>query len=231
VQVNQEIRNPPVSQDLNTTQAWVIPAVLNPTSAAAKALVPHGNVSGYESPDSYLDRFDNWVFTHGGATVGVTYLRVTLTAGQRPVLVQSICAHIVSRTKTLSGTLFFKPPQGQPIIETTLDLDDPQPCANYFETHYILLSPRRPRVLSIAVVAHADTVVWNLFLDAIVNGKQEYIPVGGHEVLRTTGLLSRLTEYHMYYEYSTGAGYSQLFRPTILGPGDQVSIESALGSS
>lgn len=227
VRINQEIRNPPISYDYDTTQAWVLPSILNPTSTAAKVLVPKGTASGYETYDSYIDRFDSWLFSHGGATVGTTYLRITLTGGQQPILIQSICAHIISRSKILSGTLFYKPPQGMATTETTLNLDSAEPCANYFRGHYLSLSPGKSEVLDMAVIAHADTVQWNLFLDAIVNGKQEFIPVDNHEAFRTTGLLSKLTRYGVYYEYTTGAR-SELFRPIILGPGDEQSIKQAL---
>jgi hypothetical protein len=228
VRINQEIRNPPVALDTGTIQAWVLPFVLSPASTTAKVLAAGDSTSGYETPDSYIDRFDNWLFAHGGATVGATYLRITLTAGQEPIIIQSICAHIVSRTKIMSGTLFFKGTQGEKPVETVLNLDSAEPCATYFQGNYLSIFPGNSKVVDLGVIAHADTVAWTLFLDAIVNGRQEFIPVDSNEVLRTTGLLPKLTGYGIYYEYTTGEGYSWLFRPTVLGPGDQQSIENIL---
>lgn len=228
VRINQEIRNPPVAYDRGTIQAWVLPSILSPTSTMAKVLTMRESASGYETPDSYIDRFDNWLFAHGGATVGTTYLRITLTAGQEPILIQSICAHIVNRSKIMSGTLFFKGTQGEKPVETVLNLDSAEPCATYFQGHYLSISPGKSQVVDLGVIAHTDTVAWSLFLDAIVNGKQEFIPVDSNEVLRTTGLQPKLANYGMYYEYTAGEGSSWFFRPSIPGPGSEQSIKDIL---
>jgi hypothetical protein len=224
--VNQEVRNNQAAYDTNTTQAWAIPDTLSPTSAAARIIISSHSVSGYETPDSYIDRFDNWVFAHGGATVGVTYLRLTLTGGSQPTVIQSVCAHIIKRTKILTGTLFFKGAQGNEPVETTLNLDSSEPCANYFKGHYLPLSPGQSAVVNISATAHSDTVSWDLFLDATVNGKQKFIPVGSNEVLRTTAALRQITGYGAYYQFTYGAGASMLFRPTVPDSSDQQDLQA-----
>lgn len=227
LKVSQEIRNNQAAYDNNTTQAWAIPSLLNPTSAAAQIAVSPHSVSGYETGDSYIDRFDNWVFAHGGATVGVTYLRLTLTGGKQPAVIQSVCAHVIKRTKILAGTLFFKGAQGTQPVETTLNLDSSEPCANYFKGHYLPLSPGQPAVVDISVITHSDTVTWNLFLDAVVNGKQKFIPVESNKVLRTTAPLRQIKGYGAYYQFAYGAaGSSGSFRPTIPSPFDQQDLQA-----
>jgi hypothetical protein len=226
LQVNQELRNNQAAYDTNTTQAWAIPNTLNPTSAAARVIISPSPISGYETPDSYIDRFDNWVFAHDGATVGVTYLRLTLTSGNQPTVIQSVCAHIIKRAKILAGTLFFKGAQGNEPVETTLNLDSSEPCANYFKGHYLSLAPGQSAVVDISVVAHSDTVTWNLFLDAVVNGKQKFIPVGSNETLRTTAPLRKITGYGAYYQFTYGTNASMLFRPTVPDSFDQQDLQA-----
>ena len=230
LKINQEIRNNQVAYDTRNAQAWALPYLLNPASSAAHILIPPNAGSGYETPDSYIDRFDSWLFTHGGATVGVTNLVLTLIGGQGTTVVQSICAHIIKRTKIMSGTLFFKPPQGVGVpVETALDLDSAEPCARYFQEHYISLSQGQSAVVDVSVVAHSDTVSWNLFIDAIVNGKQKFIPVDSTQVLRTTGLLPNLARYGVFYEDTNPDGYSEVFRPTVPGPSDNQQVDALAG--
>jgi hypothetical protein len=226
LKVSEEIRNS-AAYETAGSQAWALPYVLDPASSVASLALPQTSSSGYATPDSYIDRFDSWLFSRGGASVGVTDLQLTLTGGSGTTIVQGICAEIVSRTKIMNGTLFFEPPQGgEGSIETALDLDAAEPCAKYFNGHYITLSQGEGAVVNIHVVAHSDTVTWELFLDAVVNGKHQYIPVNSKETLRTTGLLSSVKSYGIYYKDTQTENFSEEFRPTVPDSSDNTEVEA-----
>jgi hypothetical protein len=196
-------------------------------SSTAQILVPQNAGSGYSTQNSYLDRFDSWLFARGGASVEVTNLTLTLTGGPGTTIIQGICAHVISRTKVLSGTLFYKAPQGgSGAIGTTLNLDSDEPCAKYFSGHYITLSKGETSMVDISAAAHSDTVTWNLSLDAVVNGTQQFIPVQSREALRTTGLLPELTGYGAYYTDQQTDNYVEEFRAAVPGPSDEKNVES-----
>jgi hypothetical protein len=230
--IAEEVRNGPVEFDNGMPQAWVLPYTLHP-SASDKDGLPRPeselqSVSGYETPNSYIDRFAAWVASQNGATAGLTYVRLTLTAGPAPIVIQSICAKILKRSPILKGTLFYKSSQGEEPVETTINLDSAEPCAAYFTGHYIDISPNASVVVDLRVVAYSDTVTWSLLANAVVNGRQEFLPAHTEQVFRTTGILKSIQRYGIFYDFVQENG-SEEFLPTEPAPVDAKQVQDLAG--
>ncbi|MGH2506524.1 MAG: hypothetical protein ACRDHZ_03775, partial [Ktedonobacteraceae bacterium] len=201
----------------------------DPARSSSHILTPKPTGSGYETFDSYLSRVDDWIFSRGGATVGVANVDLTLTGGQNGIVIKSICARIIKRSPIMNGSLFYVSPQGGRPVSTILNLDSAEPCARYFNDNYLTLSSGQSTVIDLSVLAHSDTVTWSLYLNAVVNGIQQMIPVDSGQILRTTGLLPELTQYGIFYEFTDTGNYSGIFRPTIPEASEQKALEQQFG--
>jgi hypothetical protein len=220
-----------VKTDSDPAAGWALPARFGPAPLPLSNLRPSNSspdAAGSLQPD--IQRFDDWVYNRGGATVGVTHLRVVLTAGQDAVQVQDICARISTRAPSLKGTLFFKGTEGDPTIQTSLNLDSSQPCVGYFRDQYKSLQAGESAEFDVSAVARKGTVTWSLYAQVVVKGEKKTIEVDPKKVMRTAGLLQGAAGYSEYYNYEFGAN-GGLFRPTVFSDqwGDQ--LEKALENS
>lgn len=214
----------------DTIDGWALPTVRAPQTLDPAHLpeVISPSVTGDSNlEDTESDRFNAWVLQRGGATVGVTHLRVVLSAGAQPIQVQNICARIIQRGPALSGTLFFKTIAGDQSMLTALNLDAAAPCGNYFQNRPLPIGVRQVQHVDIDAVSRIGTVTWSLYAVISVNGSLKTVQIDPGRPLRTTAVLQDVLQYGAYYEYQAGAGGGE-FVPSALDYAGASGIEKAL---
>ncbi len=191
-------------------QVWALPATVDSTTAPWT-----GHITG----DNFGTAFGAWATAAGGADVGATTLRLTVTAQDRDVTIDAVCARVVGAPgPAMNGTLFFREPQGEDDpAPASVNLDSADPCAPELGRTPLQVEAKKNRVIDLAATTRSRTVTWYPELSVVVNGERKTLALGKDKPYRTTALLDDLASYGHYFEYQYDAS-SPDFRETLPDP-------------
>ncbi|WP_433831104.1 hypothetical protein ACQP2E_12625 [Actinoplanes sp. CA-015351] len=200
-------------------QAWALPAHVDPAGAP--------RVSAPVDDDAAALDFISWVTRSGGADVGTTRLRITVTGQNKDVVIDGLCARVVGpRSAPLNGVLLYLPPDGDPPEPASLDLDSGRPCAPELSAAPLHVEAHKNKVIEIIARTRANTVTWYPELQVVADGKRVAIPIGETQPYRTTALLDELTGYGRYLIYTRSDSAAPSFRESLPDPSEIEEIRS-----
>lgn len=199
--------------DLWDHHAWALPGLVAPA-----------DVPRIDDPD-LLDPWtvlSDWATRAGGADIGSTRIRVTVTGQDKDVVIDGLCAHIVGgRTAPMKGTLVHVQPDGSEPEPATVDLDARRPCSPELSTAPVHVEARKNTVIDLSALTRRHTVTWYPELLLVVDGERVTVPLRETEPFRTTALLADLADYRRYVVYARSA---EAFMESLPDPIDVVNI-------
>ncbi|BBH68367.1 hypothetical protein ACTI_50520 [Actinoplanes sp. OR16] len=208
------VRAVPEPDDIWYPRAWALPAGADP------ATMPRTSWR-YDDPDPDPEAtVTAWISRAGGADIGSTRLRLTVTGQDKDVVIDGLCARLTGpRTAPLTGALLYMPPEGDPPEPASLNLDSGRPCAPELSGAPVHVEAHKNTVIDVEATTRTHTVTWYPELYVVADGRRSVIPVEPERPCRTTALLGDLTAYDTYFEFVAGDSGTRLL-PGLPDPGD-----------
>jgi len=168
------------------------PARMSGVSSSGRSAIIPSTIQTHGSPGPGCEGFHAWVADNHGVDAGKTVLQIAAQGTtDKPVLLQNLRIKIIDTVPAMSGIAVTCPTAGNAKLHSiAVNLDATPPTVDYktdSNTPFgFTLAKGETESFIVTATATKATYRWTIELDAVINGAQKTLQVGGQDGFTTT---------------------------------------------